>query len=62
MELKCVSGSVQFKRATHCEAASLKVGVSFDEVPCNDFKPAKVEKANTKSRTIANQIVYSHQF
>ena len=61
-EILTVSSSVQFESATHGEAASLKVGVSLDEVPCNDFKPVKDKKANCKSRTIANQIVTHNKF
>ena len=41
-EILTVSSSVQVESATHDEAASLKVGVSLDEVSCNDFKPGKV--------------------
>lgn len=60
-EILTVSSSVQVESATHGETASLKVGVSLDEVPSNDFKPVKVKKASRKSRTIANQIV-THKF
>ena len=61
-EILTVSSSVQVESATHGETASLKVGVSLDEVPCNDFKPVKVKKANSKSRMIANQIVTHNKF
>ena len=61
-EILTVSGSVQFESATHGEAASLKRGVSLDEDPCNDFKLVKVKKANSKSRTISNQIVTHNKF
>ena len=56
-EILTVSSSVQVESVTHGEAASLKVGVSIDEVPCNDFKPVRIKKAKAyrKSRTIANQ-------
>ena len=53
---------MQVESVTHGEAASLKVGVSLDEVPCNDFKPVKVKKAKRKPRTIANQIVTPNKF
>ena len=61
-EILTVSSSVQVESVTHGEAASLKVGVSLDEVPCNDFKPVRVKKAYRNSRTIANQIVTLNKF
>ena len=61
-EILTVSSTVQFESATRGEAPSLKVGVSLDEAPCNDFKPVKDKKANCKSRTIANQIVTHNKF
>ena len=61
-EILTVSSSLQSEIARHCEAASIKVGVSFEEISCDDFKLVKVKKAIRKSKRVASQVFTTNKF